>query len=424
MSREEWARTLEAHEEALGIFLNEPELFRECLPLLKPELFLDYEWLYRVMRNVDEYEGLTFAGVIRSKECPVERLEDVKMLKETFFNENRIPSLIKEMKRTRIKRDLYVIGTEMMSKLGTMDADDILREAQKDIMHLQTSESEDISDTAGDVEKWFQYIMEISEDPSKAYGMLTGLSAIDNILTGLHRQHFSVLGGYTSMGKTAIVIEMLLRMNASKYKCAMFSLEMSKRDLYNRMMSNLMQVNSRDLKMGRLYKEQYQNIPKFKDQLKSLYIDDTRGLTADQICDKIKYLKRKQGLDFVVVDYIQDVGETGETNDNSGSAIARICRKLRKSALDEDCHVMGLSQVSRAIASREDKRPKISDLAGSTGIETSADVIMLAYRDEYYNSDTKFPGLVEMDIVKHRNGEIGRANLRFDKVTQKISDYR
>lgn len=424
MSREEWARTLEAHEEALGIFLNEPELFRECLPLIKPELFLDYEWLYRVMRNVDEYEGLTFAGVIRSKECPVERLEDVKMLKETFFNENRLPSLIKEMKRTRIKRDLYVIGTEMMSKLGTMDADDILREAQKDIMHLQTSESEDISDTAGDVEKWFQYIMEIADDPSKAFGMLTGLSSIDNILTGLHRQHFSVLGGYTSMGKTAIVIEMLLRMNASKYKCAMFSLEMSKRDLYNRMMANLMQVNSRDLKMGRLYKEQYQKIPNFKDQLKSLYIDDTRGLTADQICDKIKYLKRKQGLDFVVVDYIQDVGETGETNDNGGSAIARICRKLRKSALDEDCHVMGLSQVSRAIASREDKRPKISDLAGSTGIETSADVIMLAYRDEYYNSDTKFPGLVEMDIVKHRNGEIGRANLRFDKVTQKISDYR
>lgn len=420
----EWARTLEAHEEALGIFLNEPELFRECLPLLKPDLFLDYEWLYRVMRNVDDSEGLTFAGVVRSKECPVDRLEDVKMLKETFFNENRLPSLIKEMKRTRIKRDLYVIGTEMMSKLGTADADDILREAQKDIMHLQTSEGEDISDTASDVEKWFQYIMEIAEDPTKAFGMLTGLSSIDNILTGLHRQHFSVLGGYTSMGKTAIVIEMLLRMNAAGYKCAMFSLEMSKRDLYNRMMSNLMQVNSRDLKMGRLLKEQYQKIPNYKEQLKSLYIDDTRGLTADQICDKIKYLKRKQGLDLVVVDYIQDVGETGETNDNGGSAIARICRKLRKSALDDNVHVMGLSQISRAIASREDKRPKVSDLAGSTGIETSADVIMLAYRDEYYNPDTNYKGLVEIDIVKHRNGEIGRASLRFDKTTQKISDYR
>ncbi|MEK4882598.1 MULTISPECIES: replicative DNA helicase [Paenibacillus] len=422
--QKEWARTLEAHEEALGIFLNEPELFRECLPLLKPDLFLDYEWLYRVMRNVDDSEGLTFAGVVRSKECPVERLEDVKMLKETFFNENRLPSLIKEMKRTRIKHDLYVIGTEMISKLGTNDADDILREVQKEIMHLQTSEGEDISDTSGDVEKWFQYIMEIAEDPTKAFGMLTGLTKIDSILTGLHRQHFSVLGGYTSMGKTAIVIEMLLRMNAAGYKCAMFSLEMSKRDLYNRMMSSLMQVNSRDLKMGRLLKEQYQKIPSFKEQLKSLYIDDTRGLTADQICDKIKYLKRKQGLDFVVVDYIQDVGETGETNDNGGSAIARICRKLRKSALDDDVHVMGLSQVSRAIASREDKRPKVSDLAGSTGIETSADVIMLAYRDEYYNPDTNYKGVVEIDIVKHRNGEIGRANLRFDKTTQKISDYR
>lgn len=85
----EWARTLEAHEEALGIFLNEPDLFRESLPLLKPDLFLDYEWLYWVMRNVEDREGLTYQGVVRSPECPAERLDLVRMLKETFFNENR-----------------------------------------------------------------------------------------------------------------------------------------------------------------------------------------------------------------------------------------------------------------------------------------------------------------------------------------------
>ena len=423
MQREWEDRTLEAHEEALGIFLNEPELFKENLPLLKPELFLDHEWLYRLMRNVEETEGLTYQGVIRSAECPIDRLSEVRMLKDTFFNENRLPSLIKEMRRSRIKRDLYVIGTEMIAKLNTYDADDILRDAQINILELQTSDGEDISDTSTDVEQWYAHMMEIAEDPSKAFGMLSGLGSMDKLLTGFHRQHFSVLGGYTSMGKTAIVIEILLRMNAAGIKCAMFSLEMSKRDLYNRMMSNLMNVNARDLKMGRLYREQYDNMINFKDQLKTLYVDDTRGLTADQICDKIKYLKRKQGIDFVVVDYIQDVGEQGETNDNSGSAIARICRKLRKSSLDNDIHIMGLSQVTRGIASREDKRPKVSDLAGSTGIETSADIIMLAYRDEYYNHDTNVPGLVELDIAKHRNGEVGKINLRFDKVNQKITEY-
>ncbi|MNC71550.1 Replicative DNA helicase [compost metagenome] len=84
---------------------------------------------------------------------------------------------------------------------------------------------------------------------------------------------------------------------------------------------------------------------------------------------------------------------------------------------------MGLSQVVRGIAAREDKRPKVSDLAGSTGIETSADIIMLAYRDEYYRPDTNYPGLVELDVAKHRNGKIGKVNLRFDKATQKISEY-
>lgn len=423
MQNEEWARTLEAHEETLGIFLNEPELFRESLPLLKPDLFLEYEWLYRVMRNVEDSEGLTYQGVIKSPECQIERLSDVRMLKNTYFNENRLPSLIKEMKRTRIKRDMYAIGTDMVHKIQTHDADDILREAQRNILELQTSDSEEVSDTVSDVENWYENLMQIAADPSKAFGMLSGFGSIDRVLTGFHRQHFSVLGGYTSMGKTAIVIELLLRMNAMGIKCAMFSLEMSKRDLYNRMMSNLMEVNARDLKMGKLYKEQYNNVVKFKDQLKTLYIDDTRGLTADQICDKIKYLKRKQGLDFVVVDYIQDVGEQGETNDNSGSAIARICRKLRKSSLDNDVHVMGLSQVTRGISTREDKRPKVSDLAGSTGIETSADIIMLAYRDEYYNKDTNYPGLIELDIAKHRNGEIGKVDLRFNKANQKITEY-
>ncbi|MEK5414476.1 replicative DNA helicase [Paenibacillus sp. FSL L8-0708] len=420
----EWARTLEAHEEALGIFLNEPDLFRESLPLLKPDLFLDYEWLYWVMRNVEDREGLTYQGVVRSPECPAERLDLVRMLKETFFNENRLPSLIQEMKRERNKRDLHQIGTELISRLGVMDSDDMLRTVQQKVNELQSSDSGLISNSDTDVEAWYKNVLEIAADPSKAYGMLSGLGPLDKLLTGFHRQHFSVLGGYTSMGKTAIVLEILLRMNAAGIKCAMFSLEMSKRDLYNRTMANLMYVGAEDLRMGRLYPEQYQNMARFKDQLKSLYIDDTRGLTADQICDKIKYLKRRQGLDFVVVDYIQDVGEQGETNDNSGSAIGRICRKLRKASLDNDVHVMGLSQVVRGTASREDKRPKVSDLAGSTGIETSADIIMLAYRDEYYNPDTNYKGMIELDIAKHRNGQIGKVNLKFDKATQKIDVYK
>lgn len=182
------------------------------------------------------------------------------------------------------------------------------------------------------------------------------------------------------MGKTVFVIEMFLRLS-NGYKCAMFSLEMSKQQLYFRMMSNLMQVNFELFRTGRLAPNHYQNMQKYKDELKKLYIDATRAVSADYIADEMRRLKRTQGLDFVVVDYLQDVKEQGEINDNGGSALARVCRKLRAAAKECDCHVMGLSQVVRGVEDRKDKRPGNADLSGSTGIETNADVIALLYRD-------------------------------------------
>ncbi|WP_042229663.1 DnaB-like helicase C-terminal domain-containing protein, partial [Paenibacillus popilliae] len=151
----------------------------------------------------------------------------------------------------------------------------------------------------------------------------------------------------------------------------------------------------------------YETMQKRKEELKTIYVDDTRGVSADYIVDAMRRLKRTQGLDFVVVDYLQDVKERGETNDNSGSALARICRKLRAAAKECDCHVMGLSQVVRGVDDRQDKRPGNSDLAGSTGIETSADVITMLYRDDYYNRDSEKKNTLEVNFTKQRNGKLG-----------------
>jgi len=159
-----------------------------------------------------------------------------------------------------------------------------------------------------------------------------------------------------------------------------------------------------------------------KDELKSIYVDDTRGVTADYIADVMRRLKRTQGLDFVVVDYLQDVKEPGEQNDNSGSALARVCRKLRAAAQQCDCHVMGLSQIARTVESRTDKRPTNADLSGSTGIETSADVIALLYREDYYDPNTDKKNILEVNFTKQRNGKLGKVELYYDRDCQKISD--
>nr|WP_269432543.1 DnaB-like helicase C-terminal domain-containing protein [Paenibacillus sp. VKM B-2647] len=187
------------------------------------------------------------------------------------------------------------------------------------------------------------------------------------------------------------------------------------------MLANLMGVDYETLRTGQLAKELRPQIEKWKPFLKQIYVDDRRGVSADYIVDSMRHLKRTQGLDFVAVDYIQDVKEKGEHNDNGGSAIARVCRKLRAGAQECDCVVMGLSQVTRDVENRQDKRPSIADLSGSTGIETAADVIALLYRDEYYNPDTDRKGIMEVNFGKQRNGKVGKVELHYDAERQRLS---
>jgi replicative DNA helicase len=222
------------------------------------------------------------------------------------------------------------------------------------------------------------------------------------------------------MGKSAFMLEMLLRLTQKGYKTALFSLEMTRNQILNRMASNMTRTPLKDIKSGEINEITFRMMKSNVELFEKVYIDDTRAVSADYITDTMRMLNRKQGLDFVVVDYLQDVKEKGEETDNQGSALARVCRKLRKGALDCDCHVMSLSQVKREVENRNDKRPMNSDLSGSTGIETSADVIALLYRDEYYNPKTEKAGIIEVNFTKQRNGGVGRVELKYDKDIQRM----
>lgn len=416
-------RQAAANEELLGAFLKDPTLFPNYKAGLTPEHFGEYDWLYRIMLETDAEEGLSFRGVVQR--CDMDSLKVLHELRSAYYSENRIPGLIRTLKNNLLKEKLLGISRQIVDTAeGGEEPDEVLRNLQKSVFELSTSESKDSSDPERDVEEWADYVMKLSKNPEMAFGLLTGMNTIDGMTTGWHKTDFSVVGARTSMGKTAFVIEMLLRLSRNGYKCAMFSLEMSKQQLYFRMMSNLMQVNFKLFRTGRLAPNHYEHMQKHKNELKKLYIDDTRAVSADYIADEMRRLKRTQGLDFVVVDYLQDVKEQGEINDNGGSALARVCRKLRAAAQECDCHVMGLSQVVRAVEDRKDKRPGNADLSGSTGIETSADVIALLYRDDYYNPDTDKPNILEVNFTKQRNGELGKVELYYDRTTQKISELR
>lgn len=416
------ARSAEPQEEVLGAFLKDPTLYTVHKQGLTPELFGEYSWLYRIIQETDAEEGLTFKGVAGRTE--VTKLKVLHELRATFFNENRLPRLIQELKKNKLSTELKDLAVKTLNLIEEEeDPDETLRAIQKKAFALTTSEGKDGSSPDRDVDEWAEGVLEIVDDPAKAFGLLTGFRPIDAMTTGWHRQDFSVVGARTSMGKTAFVLEMILRLNEAGYKCAMFSLEMMKRQLYNRMMSNLLQVDLEQFRTGRLARHHYiERMMKEKDKLKSLYIDDTRGVSSDYIVDEMRRLKRTQGLDFVVVDYLQDIKEQGETNDNGGSGLARICRKLRSGAQEMDCHVMGLSQIVRGVEDRKDKRPGNADLAGSTGIETSADVIALLYRDDYYDAYSDKRGVMEVNFTKQRNGKLGKVELFYDRNCQKIRE--
>jgi replicative DNA helicase len=370
-----------------------------------------------MMYEIDEAEGLTFKGLAKRMSTP-EKIKRLHWIKSTYVSINRMDGLILTVKKQLISERLRSIGSKIMDT--ATDPDELVRYLQTELDTLSTTEGDNLLDMEQQVDKWMRWTEEVAKEPALAYGMMTSITHLDNITKGFRRQDFIVLGGRTSMGKSAFEIELALRMTQNGYIGAIFSLEMSNMQIYNRMAANIGQYNLEWIMTGNINDLALHNMKKNSELFKRVYIDDTRGVSADYIADTMKALKRTQGLDFVIVDYLQDVKENGEQNDNSGSAMARVCRKLRSAAQQCDCAVIGLSQISRDVERRDNKRPSNSDLSGSTGIETSADMICLMYRDDYYNPDTDKKDILEINITKNRNGRLGGVELIYDKHKQKI----
>lgn len=406
-------------EEILGIFLKDPLLLRDFKRKLRPEMFKNYAPLFAKMLELDETESFTFKDIIFFFPQQAVRIHEMM---NSVAGSARLPYLIDKLKEEYLREQIRSVVLNTDHELITMgrNPNEVLQEAQEKMQTLMNTESTDLYDPSADVDAYYKWVDEIIADPSKAIGLLTGLEDIDYVTNGFFRTDFVVVGARTSIGKSAFIIELALRFAKKGYSVALYSLEMTKPQIYNRMLANLMHFDAKLIRAGRIPPERRKEMEKHKDFLKSIYIDDTRGVSADYITDSMRRLKRTRGLDIVIVDYIQDVKEPGEQNDNGGSAIARICRKLRKGAQEFDCVVFGLSQVTRSVEERRDKRPLASDLAGSTGIETSADVIAMLYRDDYYDPNTDKKDIMEVNFVKQRNGQIGKVELYYAKKYQQL----
>ena len=262
-------------------------------------------------------------------------------------------------------------------------------------------------------------VLEKIEDAYRSQGTVTGIPSgfidLDYKLSGFQPSDFIMIAARPSMGKTAFVLNVVDYVSVRKnLPCMVFSLEMSKEQLVNRMLSMESNVDAQKLRTGTLTDADWDAVVEGVGVIgnSKLIIDDTPGISITELRSKCRKMKLEYGLSLVIIDYLQLMsGSKKGGSDNRQQEISEISRSLKAIARELHAPVIALSQLSRACETRTDHRPMLSDLRESGAIEQDADVVMFLYRDDYYNKDTEHPNEAEVIIAKQRNGPIGTVNL-------------
>jgi replicative DNA helicase len=250
------------------------------------------------------------------------------------------------------------------------------------------------------------------DDPSDVSGMSTGFLDLDKLLNGLKPQELVIVAGRPGMGKTGLLMGMAVNMTVKAGKRgAIFSLEMGKGELRNRLIANMINADLQDLDRGDLTQTEQEAFYKATGKLSQapLYVNDLPGLSPEEILADARRVASEVGLDYVMVDYLGLIDAPGTRS--RYEAVSAAARSLKNLAKDLDCPVIAAAQLSRAVEQRGEKRPLLSDLRDSGEIEEAADVVVMLYRDEYYNGATDQTNRGEAGIVKQRNGPTGQVNL-------------
>lgn len=292
----------------------------------------------------------------------------------------------------------------------------IMDRAEKKIFDiLQKKSSESFTPIRDVLISNFDKLEELYKNRGKVIGVPTGFIDLDRKTAGLHPSDLILVAARPAMGKTSFVLNIAQHaaMHAN-VPVAIFSLEMSKEQLINRMLWSEALVDSQRMRTGELEDEDWPKLARVIGPLSEapIYIDDTPGITAVEMRAKCRRLKLEKNLGLIVIDYLQLMESRGRSESRQ-QEISAISRSLKILAKELDVPVITLSQLSRAPETRTDHRPILSDLRESGAIEQDADIVMFLYRDEYYNPDTEKKNIAELIIAKHRNGSTGTIELQW-----------
>nr|CRH07854.1 Replicative DNA helicase [Candidatus Magnetococcus massalia] len=348
-----------------------------------------------------------------------------------------VPTTANAMAYARMVRDKATLralaqeATEIVERCYTNDApvETLVEEAEQKI--FQISEAKDTqrssyADIKSVMVPVFERIEKLMESSASVTGVPTGFTDVDNQLAGLQPSDLLILAGRPSMGKTALAMN--IAANAALHHnepVAVFSLEMSKEQLAMRMLSSEARIDAQGLRTGNISTDDYQKLTNAATLLSKapIYIDDTPAISITALRAKARRLKRDKGLKLILVDYLQLMRGSTDT-DNRVQEISQISQGLKAIAKEVSVPVIALSQLSRQVESRPDKRPILSDLRESGSIEQDADVVMFVFREEYYKrEDPDLKGKAELIVAKQRNGPVGIIKLAFQHQFTRFENF-
>jgi len=427
--------SVESEQSILGSILLDKEAIITVTETIKPEDFykeahkIIYECMMKLNNKNEPIDLITLTEELKKQG----HLEDIggisyitslSTIVPTTSNVKYYADIVKEKsvlrKLIKVSNDILNLGYDSSIKV-----EDILEKAEKQIFDIsQEKSSEDFQAINSVLMDTYDMIEKLYTNKEDITGITTGFEDLNKKTNGLQRTDLILIAARPAMGKTAFSLNLVqnaaLKGDAS---VAVFSLEMSKEQLVQRMLSAQSHVELKKIKTGNLDENDWPRIIDAMSVLSNanIYIDDTPGIKIGELRSKCRKLKIEKGLDLILIDYLQLMEGDGG-NESRQQEISKISRSLKIIAKELNCPVVALSQLSRAPEQRSDHRPMLADLRESGAIEQDADIVMFLYRDEYYHPDSERKNIGEIIIAKNRHGETGSAELVWLGEIQKFAN--
>jgi replicative DNA helicase len=429
--------SIEAEQAVIGAIIVDPDAFSRVIDVIDSseyfyksqhqEIFSALMTLTEKSENIDL---VTIAQILKDKDLleKIGGVEYLDSLTERAPIAANAPYYAKIIKSKSLLRNMILAGNEIV-ELGHNtheDLDSLVDKAEQIIFNLSQSKSKNQLTHIGDlVHQSWKILEEREANKGQLSGVNTGFFDLNTLTSGFQKSDLIILAARPAMGKTSFALNLAENVALkAKRPVAVFSLEMSKEQLVQRLLCARAEVDSSRVRTGQLHSEDWEKLGEAMAELGEapIYIDDSAGVTVMELRGKCRRLQAQCGgdLGLIVIDYLQLI--EGRSNDNRINQISEISRGLKLIAREINVPVLALSQLSRAVEARQDKRPMLSDLRESGSIEQDADIVMFIYRDDYYNDESEKPGIADIIIAKQRSGPTGQLELLFQNNITKFKN--